>query len=831
MIIKHLEVEGVCPLNERSLDLLPEGINVLLGPNESGKSTLADAVIAVLFGINREIQLQPMPGAADRFRGLLEMELGGSQYRIERDFESDATRILQRSNGEEKLLFEGDANPRGRTEEPALYREILSDRLGLPSPGVIKSSAFVGQMDISVDLDEELRKQISGAGQGDYKQAADHLRDQYYQLTAEGLPDEQARRKDREMEALEAELKALRSELDRAVDISRSVIQRQEAQTEVQEALDEKAARRDRARREWQALDDFHTLVEQAESLYGQKQIQDKNRKQISDLRNQLDTVREALAEDKFQILSELSPEERNQLRKYVQSDAEEAWQELQGLQRERTKRLQELEEPRYQAFAAAEEQTGESLRALLTARQELTAVEEQLHALQPDRKPTAARLAWLIPVLLTVLGFPLGYLLGRMVLPGTTLAVEPVTGSLIAGGVLAAAGLIIGLLIALLIRVNARSPERRQIELESRRKDLKEESRRLQESLAGVVDPERTAVSLEVLIDRWGQWSDKQQEVEALEERIDLLEEREIFRIRENDRLGEIIEEAGSQVLEERLDSYQALRGKQANLQDTLENLTDSGGISGQDGEQLDRKLQEAVLKIGALEEDYPSFALLKEEEAQRLETLEKSKESYQALEQEVESLQQQLYESRELLAVERAAETRDPAVIREEIEEKQEILDRLRRRSAALQTACVVLGEAITEYEADHLTRLSEQTSALFQAFTDDRYLGVEISGEDPIRVRPAQGEPFEAELLSAGAVDQLYLALRIAVTDLLSSKVKLPFIFDDSFVNFDQGRLAAAREILEEIARRRQVILLSHDPRYRSWGERVIELAAPG
>jgi len=830
MIIKHLEVEGVCPLDERSLDLLPGGINVLLGPNESGKSTLAEAVIAVIFGINREIQLQPMPGAADRFRGVLELELEGIQYRIERHFDSDATRILRRSNGGEELLFEGDANPRGRTEEPALYRKILSDRLGLPSASVIKNSAFVGQLDISVDLDEELRKQISGAGQGDYKQAAERLQKQYYQLTAEGLPGEQARRKDREMETLEAELEALEQELDQAREISRSVNQRQEARVEFQEALDGSRTKRDRARREWQALDDFHNLVEQAESLYQQKRIQQKNQEQVSNLRKQIDSLEKELEKERYRILRDLDAEERSQLTKYVQSDAEEAWQELQGLKEERTALLEELEDPRYQAFSAADEHTGESLKGLLKARQALSGVREQLEALAPAQKAVPARLAWLVPILLSLLGFPAGYLLGRQILPGLAISLDLNTGSLIAGGVLAAAGLIIGLILLLLIRLNTHSPERRQIELESRREDLEGEVGRLRKSLESVYQPEKE-VPLEVLIDRWEQWAALQQEVEPLEERISLLQKREIFRIRENPRLGEIIEEVGSQVLGERLASYQDLHGKQANLQETLETLTGAEEISSGDAAQLDRKLQEAILKIDALEEDYPSFKLLKEEEAQRLEKLAESKETSQRLEEEVENLQAQLHQSEKELAVKRAAETRDPVVIREEMEEKQQLLERLHRRSAALQTAYVVLGEAIREYEADHLTRLSEQTSALFQAFTDDRYLGVEISGEDPIRVQPAGGEPFGAELLSAGAVDQLYLALRIAVTDLLSSQVRLPFLFDDSFVNFDQRRLAAAREILEEIAQRRQVILLSHDPRYRSWGERVIELAAPG
>lgn len=827
MIIKHLELEGVCPLDDRSLDFFPEGINVLLGPNESGKSTLAEAVIAIIFGINRDIQLQPMPGAEERFNGVLEIELGENEYRLEREFTSDHTKIIKRSGGEREILFEGDANPRGRTEEPELYREILANRLGLPSASTMKNSSFVGQMDISVDLGEELRKQISGAGQGDYKQAADSLRDQYYQLTREGLPEDRARRKDREIQKIEEEMKELKEELIQAKDKSRDVIQKQDEQAVIQEELFEVEAERDRAQKQYESLDEYHSLVEKQESVYQQKQIQEKSREQVSNLRNEIGSIQQDLEDEKFHVLRDLSPDERKQLKKYVQSDAEEAWEELQGLKEEKKKLLQELEDPRYEAFSAADEDTGDELKAFLKAKRELSGAKDQLENLEPEKKSAPARLAWLVPAVLTLLGFPFGYLLGRLILPGLELPIDPGTGSWIVGGGLAIIGLVIGLGIYMLIKLTSKSPERKQIELESKQKELEKEISQLQEALDGVYDPEKDEISLEVLIDRWDHWEERRQEVEALDNKLSTLREREIFSIRENDMLREIIDNTGSKVLEERITEYEALRSKLTNQQETLENLTGSEDINSEDIEKLDRRLQEVVPQIKAIEEDYPSFASLKDDEEKRLRRLEENKKAYQELEQEYQELQEKLIQSNQDLAVERAAEFRDPPLIKEEIEEKEEVLERLWKRKDALQIAYVMLGEAITEYEVDHLNRLSEQTSEMFQIFTDARYEGVDISGEQPIRVHPAEGQPFEADLLSVGAVDQLYLAMRIAVTDLLSSKVKLPFIFDDSFVNFDEQRLAAARDVLSEIAGNRQVILLSHDERYHDWGKQVISL----
>ena len=57
------------------------------------------------------------------------------------------------------------------------------------------------------------------------------------------------------------------------------------------------------------------------------------------------------------------------------------------------------------------------------------------------------------------------------------------------------------------------------------------------------------------------------------------------------------------------------------------------------------------------------------------------------------------------------------------------------------------------------------------------------------------------------SDGTMDQLYLALRLAVAEELTPEA--PLILDDVLVRFDDGRMKAAVEILKEMAQTRQVI----------------------
>ena len=60
------------------------------------------------------------------------------------------------------------------------------------------------------------------------------------------------------------------------------------------------------------------------------------------------------------------------------------------------------------------------------------------------------------------------------------------------------------------------------------------------------------------------------------------------------------------------------------------------------------------------------------------------------------------------------------------------------------------------------------------------------------------------------SDGTIDQLYLALRLAVAEELTPES--PLILDDALVRFDDTRMQAALAILEDMAKSRQVILFT-------------------
>jgi exonuclease SbcC len=72
----------------------------------------------------------------------------------------------------------------------------------------------------------------------------------------------------------------------------------------------------------------------------------------------------------------------------------------------------------------------------------------------------------------------------------------------------------------------------------------------------------------------------------------------------------------------------------------------------------------------------------------------------------------------------------------------------------------------------------------------------------GRGQIEVRRKDGVILEAEKLSGGAYDQLYLAIRLALGERILQGTKGFFIMDDPFVKADTARLQKQIEVLQRI-----------------------------
>lgn len=145
----------------------------------------------------------------------------------------------------------------------------------------------------------------------------------------------------------------------------------------------------------------------------------------------------------------------------------------------------------------------------------------------------------------------------------------------------------------------------------------------------------------------------------------------------------------------------------------------------------------------------------------------------------------------------------------------------DRLKLEIEALAIAYRELVAAVETYHSSHRDRLARAATRYLAGITGVDGREVLIDEDFRLSFRDADGGIHAVSQLSQGTQDQLYVALRLAVADLVAGEFILPFIFDDPFLNCDGGRLERIRQTLATLAGQRQVFLLSHRGDLACWG----------
>ena len=135
----------------------------------------------------------------------------------------------------------------------------------------------------------------------------------------------------------------------------------------------------------------------------------------------------------------------------------------------------------------------------------------------------------------------------------------------------------------------------------------------------------------------------------------------------------------------------------------------------------------------------------------------------------------------------------------------------DALQTHYDALILAMDTLDKASQELQRRFAPRISQKAQEFFSRLTKNRYSRLTLC-QDLSLETAAEGETTLRGSLwrSDGTVDQLYLALRLAVAGELTPNA--PLILDDALVRFDDTRMAAAMELLKEESAHRQVILFT-------------------
>lgn len=144
-------------------------------------------------------------------------------------------------------------------------------------------------------------------------------------------------------------------------------------------------------------------------------------------------------------------------------------------------------------------------------------------------------------------------------------------------------------------------------------------------------------------------------------------------------------------------------------------------------------------------------------------------------------------------------------------ELEKIRERIVRLEDTHTALIIAQEALAAARAELQRRFAPRITKKAQQLLERMTDGRYHSITMQEDFSLQAGAGREDVLRDALWrSDGTVDQLYLALRLAVAEELTPRA--PLVLDDVLVRFDDRRMSETVKILRELAENRQVILFT-------------------
>ncbi len=200
MILRSIELENFGRFRSQTVEFR-RGMNLVIGPNEAGKSTLAEAVPAVLFGSDRLEKFKPW--GRNACSAALFFEGRGRTIQVKRNLVTDDVELVEKDDLYHVLSqFSGKVPLRGRSAASREYRDLLESLLGVSDEGLFRATYFFGHHPQEWNGDElaqKLRSLVSGTAETDYAEILDGLLEEHFALTRSN-PWGRDKQRDREYE-------------------------------------------------------------------------------------------------------------------------------------------------------------------------------------------------------------------------------------------------------------------------------------------------------------------------------------------------------------------------------------------------------------------------------------------------------------------------------------------------------------------------------------------------------------------------------------------------------------------------------------------------------
>ncbi|MBN2481141.1 MAG: AAA family ATPase [Bacteroidales bacterium] len=155
--------------------------------------------------------------------------------------------------------------------------------------------------------------------------------------------------------------------------------------------------------------------------------------------------------------------------------------------------------------------------------------------------------------------------------------------------------------------------------------------------------------------------------------------------------------------------------------------------------------------------------------------------------------------------------------AQVMTELETERQKLNNAYREWITGKIALKILSEAKETYEREKQPAVIKNSGTYFSKITSGRYNRIKISlGEKDITVFDSREALKKIDQLSRGTREQLLISLRLGFIEEYETKAEpLPVIVDEVLVNFDPVRARKAAGIFQEFGENRQILVFTCHP----------------
>ena len=154
----------------------------------------------------------------------------------------------------------------------------------------------------------------------------------------------------------------------------------------------------------------------------------------------------------------------------------------------------------------------------------------------------------------------------------------------------------------------------------------------------------------------------------------------------------------------------------------------------------------------------------------------------------------------------------------IEEELESLLNDRKDLKQKSYEIKKAIETLEMAYNKMKEEITPKFTEKLSDTIKNVSNNKYNKVKINISGEIIVEDSNENYINAENLSLGTIDQLYLALRLASIEEITEET-MPIILDEAFAYYDNERLKNILEYMSKEYKNRQIIIFTCTNREKS------------